>query len=343
MLEQRSCSGLDLVQGARDRGSTCLPMVQSKLSSRAGTLRRNRKAHQLGGIFRADLLHDIDPMALDGAWAQIHAVCDLLGRPPPDQLGQNFPLANRERRPSGEMKHRPRAPGLPRFQSCRNPRNEVVAPKWLLDEIKGALLHGADSRHDVAAAGHHDDGPIKTPVPEFHQYFQPREVIQNDIDEHAGRIGVEAQCNECLRIAAADHVEPRPGQHQRDRLADRGFVIQHQNRSGRYLNGRTTRTITSRVIHMLYAKRSVLMLAESREALHRRLNMRGSSARLIGSNQSAKGEIGADLWRSHSPPQTCIRGTVSTIGKLPRASGSPTTTPRLRLATASKQSCRSDA
>src|SRR4051812_47967133 len=92
---------------------------------------------------------------------------------------------------------------------------------------------------------------------------------------------------------------------------------------------------------MLYAKRSVLMLAESSEALHRRLNRRGSSARLVGSNQSANGELGGDLWGPHSPPQTCIRGTVSTIGKLPRASGSR---PRLLdFLSVSKQSCRSDA
>src|SRR5204862_3078691 len=107
-------------------------------------------AHEIGGIARAELLHDVGAVVLDGAGTDAELAARLLVGSAGRELLEHLALSPRQRLAAGKMQRLDFRSGVVRLaagigvdrlvETCHN----LAATERLLDEIKRPVLDGAD-------------------------------------------------------------------------------------------------------------------------------------------------------------------------------------------------------
>ena len=193
------------VVGGRARAVALVRRGRPRLSDpnvRSGCLRlaaafAHHDADEVGGVARADLLHQVGAMHLDGARADAELAAGLLVGGAVDDLAEDVLLAPAQRLAPGKIEPlglaRVFAGLLQRARLDRgfDPRDHVAAAEWFFDEVQRAVPDRVDRHCDVAVARHDEDR---------HRVILRVELLEDVEAGFAGDVHVENDAHRRARV-----------------------------------------------------------------------------------------------------------------------------------------------
>ena len=206
-----------------------------EISDLALTLGGHHDPDQIGGVPRAEFLHDVGAVILDRARTDPEMPSRFLVGSARGELLEHLAFAPRERFASGKMQRRDPGCGILRLPARVShdrfvqPRDDFAAAKRLFDEVERAALDGADRHGDIALSGDHENRRRIILAVKFLEDIETGLTGDMHIEQDAGWRPGSRNRQQRGAVCETDDLIATCRQDHRKRVANSRVVIDYEN------------------------------------------------------------------------------------------------------------------